>query len=97
MEPTAKSVPPLIKRRAKAGSVSSAVHAWRWTSKKERGLVTEAKKHNFFSPGVETLKDEKKAAGYGTGAAIVVAVITAGVDKMTPNKSIKSDAANGAA
>ncbi|HEY4369065.1 MAG TPA: hypothetical protein VGN07_17660 [Steroidobacteraceae bacterium] len=39
--------------------------------------MTEPKKHNVFWPSVSSLGDAKKAAGYGTGAAIVVAVITA--------------------
>jgi hypothetical protein len=39
--------------------------------------MTEAKKHNIFWPSVKTLEDAKKAAGYGTGAAIVVAAVTA--------------------
>jgi hypothetical protein len=41
------------------------------------GLVTETRKHNFFWPSVNTLEDAKKAAGYGTGAALIVATITA--------------------
>jgi hypothetical protein len=40
--------------------------------------MTEAKKSNFFWPNVDTPEGAKKAAGYGTAASIIVAVITAG-------------------
>lgn len=40
--------------------------------------MSEPKKHNFFWPSVSTLEEAKKAAGYGTGAALIVAIVTAG-------------------
>jgi hypothetical protein len=40
--------------------------------------MTEARKRNFFWPNVDTLEGAKEATGYGIGAAIIVAVVTAG-------------------
>lgn len=46
--------------------------------KQKGNLMTEAKKPNIFWPNVDTPEGAKNAAGYGTAAAIIVAVVTAG-------------------
>ena len=39
--------------------------------------MSDTKKENFFWPDVSTLGSAKKAAGYGVGAAGIIAVLTA--------------------